>query len=94
MMISTYRFWTLRWSFLVALVIGGVLPTEGANSSSVKFGYDEGGQLRSAHYDNGPCISYAYDQSGNRTAQTNASTVPGSPSWGTSRWGCFQWATP
>jgi len=68
--------------------------TDGASAAtaSVTYTYDQVGRLATALYDNGVCVVYNYDASGNRTAQTNTlSGAPATPIWGTGVWGCFKW---
>lgn len=63
-----------------------------AATASVSYTYDQLGRVATALYDNGTCIAYAYDPSGNRTAQTNTTSgAPQTPSWGSGVWGCFSW---
>jgi hypothetical protein len=59
-------------------------------AQSVTYTYDATGRLGTAWYDNGTCIAYTYDPSGNRTSQTNAN-VTGASAWGSAPWGCFDW---
>jgi YD repeat-containing protein len=50
------------------------------------------GRLTNALYDNGTCVSYQYDPSGNRTSQNITASGPAnSPNWGAGVWGCFRW---
>jgi YD repeat-containing protein len=77
-----------------AVWVAGMLTPANAFSSTI-YGYDEVGQVRSALYDNGACLTYVYDQAGNRTSQTT--TIGGTredPTWGTGYWGCFPWTPP
>ncbi|MEN3289375.1 MAG: hypothetical protein V7634_3675 [Bradyrhizobium sp.] len=68
---------------LLAPALVGVLAASDAVQAdgSVTFGYDQTGRVSSAAYDNGLCVVYAYDQAGNRTAQSfatsSASAWPG-----------------
>lgn len=77
--------------FLVAA--GGVLlgmavtdPALSANGS-VAYTYDALGRLKTASYDTGVCIAYAYDANGNRLSEKILVTTAGS----TGVWGCFNW---
>lgn len=75
----------------VALTSVAVLSPGGADAS-VNYGYDPGGRLVTARYDNGLCVAYGYDPNGNRTSQTNTiSATPEQPTWGSGVWGCFLW---
>jgi YD repeat-containing protein len=81
-----------RGSATIFLLISMFAPEARAASASVTYTYDAVGRVATALYDNGTCIAYSYDPSGNRTSQTNTtSTSPESPTWGTGTWGCFQW---
>ncbi|MBN9090211.1 MAG: RHS repeat protein [Reyranella sp.] len=61
-------------------------------AASTAFTYDETGRVRTARYDNGACVVYAYDASGNRTSQVISSGgAPTTPTWGTGTFGCFYW---
>lgn len=62
-----------------------------AAEADVVFTYDNLGRVRTARYDNGVCVTYAYDANGNRTAQSNVSGSSGTPTWGSGVWGCFPW---
>jgi YD repeat-containing protein len=65
-----------------------------AATASVSYGYDQLGRLATALYDEGTCIVYVYDASGNRTAQTNTTAgTPNTATWGTGTWGCAAWAS-
>jgi YD repeat-containing protein len=68
-----------------------IAVASGGATSSVDYRYDPLGRIVTAHYDDGLCVVYAYDQNGNRTSQTN-STGSGSSTWGSGVWGCFTWA--
>lgn len=59
-------------------------------SVSVTYSYDSLGRVVTALYDNGTCIVYGYDASGNRTSQSNT-TEP--PTWGVGVWGCSIWTS-
>jgi hypothetical protein len=79
-----------RLAASVLVLLGILIP--GATDAAVSYTYDQLGRVTSALYDNGLCIAYAYDPSGNRTAQTNTiSGTPESPIWGSGAWGCFAW---
>jgi YD repeat-containing protein len=83
-----------RVGFVAALLVGCALAgASQAASASVSYTYDDVGRIATAAYDDGTCVAYAYDPSGNRTAQTN-STSSGSetPTWGAGAWGCFGWS--
>ena len=83
-----------RHAVVGALVAVGMLIPVGA-SSSTGYGYDQLGQLRSALYDNGACVTYSYDAAGNRTSQeTTVSDTPEDATWGSGYWGCFAWTAP
>ena len=85
-----------KWGRVVGCVIvAAAIPMPASANSSATYSYDEGGQLRSAVYDNGSCVAYVYDAAGNRTSQTT--TVGGTPveaTWGDGNWGCFKWTAP
>ena len=69
----------------------GILLPLGA-VGSVIYTYDPLGRVTTGLYDNGLCIAYSYDASGNWTAQTaTVSSAPESPTWGSGVWGCFSW---
>jgi YD repeat-containing protein len=69
-----------------------VAASANAATASVSYTYDQLGRVATALYDNGTCIAYSYDASGNRTAQTNTTAgAPETPSWGSGVWGCFSW---
>jgi YD repeat-containing protein len=80
---------------LVALALAVIAAVPAANrleAASVAYTYDDLGRVRSARYDNGVCIAYAYDANGNRTSQTITSTgAPTTPTWGSGVFGCFYW---
>ena len=77
---------------VVVVVCVAILPGSGLEAASVAYTYDGLGRVRTARYDNGVCIVYAYDASGNRTSQTNTSAgAPVTPTWGTGVFGCFYW---
>jgi YD repeat-containing protein len=79
---------TLRLSVFAAI---GLFVSFGVKASAM-FSYDAAGRVTSALYDNGLCISYAYDANGNRTAQVNTNAAgPLTPVWGTGTFGCFNW---
>lgn len=61
--------------------------------ASGSYTYDGVGRLTTALYDNGTCVAYSYDATGNRTAQTITapSGAPQTPNWGSGTWGCFSW---
>jgi YD repeat-containing protein len=60
--------------------------------AAVSYTYDLLGRVRTAVYDNGACVAYAYDADGNRTSQTNTNGgAPISSVWGSGVWGCFPW---
>lgn len=74
------------------LALFGALALSGAvqADSSVTFGYDQTGRVSSAAYDNGLCVVYAYDQAGNRTAQSFVmSSTSAQQYWGSGVWGCY-----
>ena len=71
-------------------LLGSLLPLGAVGS--VIYTYDQLGRVTTGLYDNGFCIAYAYDASGNWTAQTSSvSSAPESPTWGSGVWGCFSW---
>ena len=75
-----------------ALLAAAASQSASAANGSVSYTYDALGRLITAHYDTGVCIVYAYDANGNRTSQTvNVGGNPGTPTWGTGTWGCFNW---
>jgi YD repeat-containing protein len=79
---------------LLALAIAGTfLLLPGNLRASTSYTYDELGRLTTAVYDNGLCVAYAYDATGNRTSQSNAS-ASSAPTWGSGVWGCFLWTAP
>ncbi len=78
---------SIAWS----AVLFGFLVPQGTNASAV-YTYDQLGRLSTALYDNGLCVAYLYDASGNRTSQTNTlGGLPVTPTWGAGVWGCFSW---
>jgi hypothetical protein len=85
----------LRKTVVAATLIEFVLVGRvQAATASVSYGYDQLGRLATALYDEGTCIVYVYDASGNRTAQTNTTAgVPNTATWGTGTWGCAAWAS-
>lgn len=87
---SSLRF--IRVAAVALAAAGAMIP--GSANSSASYGYDQLGRLNSALYDNGLCVAYVYDASGNRTSQTNTiNDAPEDPVWGTGSWGCFKWTT-
>jgi YD repeat-containing protein len=70
-----------------------VIPSGSGRGATVVYTYDQIGRVTSALYDNGLCITYTYDASGNRTAQTKTAGggAPQAPTWGTGVWGCLAW---
>lgn len=61
--------------------------------ASTSYTYDMVGRVTTAIYDNGMCVAYSYDATGNRTSQSNTiATAAETPIWGDGVWGCFQWA--
>lgn len=65
-----------------------------AQAETVTYTYDLQGRLTTALYDNGTCIAYSYDPSGNRISQTTTNmSAPETAVWGTGTWGCFSWST-
>lgn len=80
----------MRTAAAAALVLAAL--TAAALGANMGFTYDETGRVRTARYDNGACIVYAYDASGNRTSQVITSGgAPTTPTWGTGTFGCFYW---
>lgn len=80
-----------RASTLAVLMLVGILIPAGGNASS-SFTYDLAGRATTALYDNGTCVTYAYDPAGNRTAVNITASGPGeTPNWGSGVWGCFSW---
>lgn len=74
----------------VLILLGSVVPE--ASGASVTYTYDEVGRVRTAAYDNGVCIAYAYDANGNRTSQAiTLGGAPTTPTWGSGIFGCFYW---
>ena len=57
----------------------------------ISYRYDRSGRLTAVLYDNGLCIVYTYDASGNRLSQVTSSAQASPPIWGSATWGCFQW---
>lgn len=79
------------WFAGLATFSAGILVPESGNASAV-YTYDQLGRLSTALYDNGTCVAYLYDASGNRTSQSiTLSSGPETPIWGTGTWGCFSW---
>jgi hypothetical protein len=73
------------------VLLFGLLVPQGTNASAM-YTYDQLGRLSTALYDNGLCVAYLYDASGNRTSQTNTlGGLPVTPTWGSGVWGCFSW---
>ncbi|MQA65948.1 MAG: hypothetical protein GEU76_08610 [Alphaproteobacteria bacterium] len=84
-----------RAKFLAASTLALFLLISESMSASVSYTYDELGRVRTALYDNGLCVAYAYDANGNRTSQSNTiSTAAETPYWGAGVWGCFPWTAP
>lgn len=82
----------LTRSFAASALALVVLFGSDGTTASVSYTYDLLGRVTTAVYDNGICVTYSYDASGNRTSQTN--TLGGAattPTWGTGVWGCFVW---
>lgn len=75
---------------ILALSLLAVLIPNGVDASA-SYTYDQLGRLTSVVYDNGLCISYAYDANGNRTAIATIATSPQTAVWGSANWGCFNW---
>jgi len=81
--------------FLTIFAVGIALPLAAAADAQtvVRYTYDRAGRIMTALYDNGVCVVYAYDANGNRTSRTiMAAGAPNTPTWGTGRFGCFNWA--
>jgi YD repeat-containing protein len=75
----------------LVLAVLGALTTASAKADVV-YTYDAAGRVRTARYDNGLCVAYAYDANGNRTAQSGVSGgTPATAVWGSGVWGCFNW---
>jgi YD repeat-containing protein len=87
-----FRFWQPRAILtLSAFALLGILIPVRVDASA-SYVYDQLGRLTNALYDNGTCVSYQYDPSGNRTSQNiTASGSANSPNWGSGVWGCFRW---
>src|SRR5260370_19732375 len=64
-------------SLIVSITLLLGLFASGGSDASVVYTYDPAGRVTTALYDNGACIAYGYDATGNRTSQTN--TVGGAP---------------
>lgn len=77
----------------VAILALAVAAVSVDATGSANYGFDPDGRLTTAHYDNGICTVYAYDENGNRTSQTNP-TGSTTAQWGTGYWGCFSWTAP
>jgi YD repeat-containing protein len=76
--------------FSALVLLGVVIPVR--VDASASYVYDQLGRLTNALYDNGTCVSYQYDPSGNRTSQNITASGPAnSPNWGAGVWGCFRW---
>jgi len=60
---------------------------------SVFYTYDSAGRIATASYDNGTCVVYRYDASGNRTSQVLQTGSSLQPVWGSGTWGCYRWLT-
>lgn len=76
------------------VIVLGMFGSESAAaaSASTQYTYDLLGRVTTALYDNGVCVVYSYDASGNRTSQTNISGNGAPPlTWGTGVWGCVPW---
>jgi len=76
------------WLTVAALALSAFVITD-ASGAGVAYTYDLSGRVATGLYDNGLCLAYQYDASGNRTSQVNS--TPGAPAWGSGTWGCFSW---
>lgn len=77
---------------LALAVIAAVPVARRLEAASVAYTYDDLGRVRAVRYDNGVCVTYAYDANGNRTSQTITSGgAPATPTWGSGVFGCFYW---
>ena len=88
------RIWPRKCRLTIPLLalLGGMFPA-GAHGGTW-YGYDALGRLTTTLYDNGLCVVYAYDASGNRTSQINyVATLTSRPVWGTATWGSFNWTS-
>lgn len=72
------------------MLFGILIPV--AAVAAVSFTYDQLGRVATARYDNGLCVAYAYDGSGNRTSQTNTTGGAQTLTWGSGVWGCSSWS--
>jgi uncharacterized protein RhaS with RHS repeats len=82
----------MRRLAVTVLMLAGLVGSSDGTAGSVSYTYDRLGRVRTAVYDNGLCVAYAYDANGNRTSQVG--TLGGTPAqavWGTGEWGCFTW---
>lgn len=86
------RFLLARGSAAALLLASMLTDAAEAASASASYTYDQLGRVTTALYDNGTCVAYSYDPSGNRTAQANTSSgAPETATWGAGTWGCAQW---
>jgi YD repeat-containing protein len=78
---------------VIALALLGLLDPCRAKAAD-SFGYDVLGRIVTARYDNGSCIVYAYDATGNRTSQVSLGPPQTSPPlWDAGSWGSFTWSS-
>jgi YD repeat-containing protein len=86
------QFRSLKPIFMLVLLVSLGLLIPVRVDASASYVYDQLGRLTNALYDNGTCVSYQYDPSGNRTSQNITASGPAnSPIWGAGVWGCFRW---
>lgn len=80
------------YSFLWCASLLIFLPVQNTNAKEILYTYDLNYRLATSLYDNNVCISYLYDENGNRVSQINTvGSAPVTATWGTGKWGCFQW---
>jgi YD repeat-containing protein len=77
--------------FLATLSAAIALITSAAEATT-SYLYDPEGRLTVVFYDNGVCVTYAYDASGNRTLANVAVSATAPLIWGSGPWGCTPWS--
>jgi YD repeat-containing protein len=83
-------------STAAALMIGILwlwpIETSMGADASVTYQYDAAGRVVAATYNNGLCVTYTYDLTGNRLSKTtNACTTASPGTWGSFNWNQVPW---
>ena len=76
----------------VAFFLGLSVPTSAQANGALLFGPQLGQSILLTLGSGSLCVSYTYDQNGNRTLQTAATISSSSTVWGAGTYGCFMWS--